>query len=139
MNHSLQQFNEIWINLAAAYRAAAAKLGVTENVLWILYALRESQGTLPQRRLCDVTALPKQTLNSALRKLETEGYLEQHIGEDRRTRLVQLTEKGNKLAARTADRLMEQEMQALHALTPAEQTAMFAALRTFTKHMQAPA
>ena len=60
--------------------------------------------------LCDVSFQPKQTANSALKKLETEGYIELSVTEsNKKNKVVTLTEKGEKLAQQTADKILAAE------------------------------
>ena len=60
------------------------------------------------QNVCRQSGLSKQTVNSALRKLETEGfvYLESVSSKNKR---VCLTETGKRLGERTAGRLIEAE------------------------------
>ena len=58
-----------------------------------------------------LSGISKQTINSAIRKLETEEivYLEKHNG---KTKMVCLTEKGKSFAEQTAAKLLETECNA---------------------------
>ena len=55
-----------------------------------------------------MTGIPKQTINSALRKLEKEGFLHLETAGRRRKRVV-LTESGKRLAEKTAGQMLRME------------------------------
>lgn len=74
----------------------------------ILYALCELGSPASLRAVCESTGLSKQTVNSALRKLEADGilYLEPSGARSKR---VCLTEAGLRVADATAGRLIRLE------------------------------
>lgn len=135
MNSALQEFNDILMELFGVYRRIAATLEVSESELWILYEMHSEAGPVLQRELIERTGLPKQTINSTLRKMEAAGYIEQKAGSDRRTRAVSLTEKGRGLANNTAGRLIEAEMAALHALGESNRRILFDGIRRYTREI----
>lgn len=64
------------------YHQAALKLGLSDSVLFVLYPVYENDGRCPLNDIRKATNISKQTLNSAMRKLEHEDiiYLEQNGG-----------------------------------------------------------
>ena len=119
MKKMLFAYNSILKEMDEVYRNAVKALGLGDCAFWILYTLREG-GEMTQRKICDTVYMPKQTVNSALKKLEDGGFLELRTGKDRRSKQVRLTEKGVSLAERTADRVMLAECEALSELSEAE-------------------
>ncbi len=102
----MQRFNLLMSEIDTAYHDAALKLGMSDSVMLVLYTLCFCGG---ECMLGDITSgASKQTINSALRKLESEGivYLETFEG---RKKKVYLTEKGRQLAKDTAFRIIEAE------------------------------
>lgn len=83
--------------ITSLYHEAAIKIGISDTVLNILYVLCEKDGQCLQSDIFRLTGISRQTINSAIRKLEKDGlaYLEQ--GEGRNTRVC-LTEKGQNFA-----------------------------------------
>lgn len=79
--------------ITSLYHEAAVKMGISDTVLNILYVLCERGNQCLQSDIFRLTGISRQTINSAIRKLEKDGlaYLEQ--GEGRNT-MVCLTEKG---------------------------------------------
>lgn len=106
-------------DLDALYHQAALKLGLSDSVMFVLYLLYEKQGKCALGSICRETSISKQTLNSALRKLEGEGilYLEQSGG---RTKSACLTEKGRAFVSRTVARLFNAECSAFQGWSEGE-------------------
>lgn len=96
------------LEIDSLYHEAAFKLGVADSVLWILYTI-SLQGE--KSRLHDIivfSGLSKQTVNSALRKLEKYEFIYlENI--DSRRKNVCLTEKGKDLAAKSSVIIMGME------------------------------
>lgn len=136
MEPTLREFNDIIMELFTAYRRIASRLDVTENELWILYELIAEEQGLLQRELCERLGLAKQTINSALQKMEAAGHIQQKPGSDRRTKEISLTPAGREQAERTAGWLMRAETAALEAMGPQKCQAMFKGLREYTHELR---
>lgn len=112
MNHSIsremKRYNHLLGELDAAYHGIALKLGLTDSALIILYTICNKGEQCPLSEICRYSGLSKQTVNSAIRKLEDEGilYLEKCGA---RNKTVCLTDAGKSLAERTALRLLNME------------------------------
>ena len=65
-------FNRETKKLDDVYRSAAKSCGVSECAFWILYTLRVEEKPFTQAEICEFLIEPKQTVNSALKKLEAE-------------------------------------------------------------------
>lgn len=119
----MAEFNSLWMEQNEIYRRAAKNFGISESVFWILYSLTEAGGTLRQSVISAMTCLPKQTTNSALKKLEpTEITMCESTS--RRCKDVTLTEKGREAAERTAARIIIAEHSAMEELSPEEPGAV---------------
>ena len=106
INAQMKRFNFLMSEIDTAYHDAALKLGMSDSVMLVLYTLCSCGG---ECMLGDITSgVSKQTVNSALRKLESEGivYLEAFEG---RKKKVYLTEKGRQHAGDTVLRVIEAE------------------------------
>lgn len=128
----LWEYNTIFKENDEVYRCAAKTLGISDCSLWILYTLRTEQEAITQKEICEAFYYPKQTVNSALKKLENEGYIALTEMKDRRSKKITLTESGKKLAARTADKLIEAELAAMSELTDEEQKRFIELFRKYT-------
>ena len=59
--------------ITSLYHEAAVKIGISDTVLNILYVLCEKEGQCLQRDIFRLTGISRQTINSAIRKLERDG------------------------------------------------------------------
>ena len=92
------EYNRILKENDELYRSAVKTMGLPDCAFWILYTLRESSETLTQSDVCYTLYQPKQTVNSALKKLADGGYIVLSEQKDRRSKPLSLTEKGQSLA-----------------------------------------
>ena len=112
-DQALMAYNKEMKKLDDLYRSAAKNCGMAECAFWILYTLRVEEKSFTQAEICEFLVEPKQTVNSALKKLVAEGYLALSAGTDQRSKLVRLTPKGDQLARERVDRIPEAEAAAL--------------------------
>lgn len=115
----VQRINCLSNELEMIYHQAARKLGVSDSILCVLYMIYEKGDGCLLYDICMESGISKQTINSAIRKLEDEQilYLKQDKGKKKR---IFLTEKGNDYAEKTAARLYEAESLAFGELSEEE-------------------
>ena len=96
-----KEFSLLSSEIDSLYHEAAFKLGVSDSVMWILYAISLKGDRCSLRDIVILSGISKQTINSALRKMEKDEiiYLENI---DPRRKNVCLTEKGKNLASRSS-------------------------------------
>ena len=104
----LRRYNHLFAETEATYHEISLKLGLSDSALKILYTICNEGDRCLLSQICRLSGLSKQTVNSAIRKLETEGilYLEKAGS---KSKMVCLTEPGRDLAGRTALRLLNTE------------------------------
>lgn len=132
----MEQFNALWKEQNEIYSAAAKRFGLSDSAMWTLYFLRLSGGSCSQKEICSNMFQPKQTVNSAVKQLESRGYVRLANGDDRRCRLVTLTPEGEQLAQRTSDRVITAERQAIAELPPDEQRQLIDLLRKYNQKLR---
>ena len=66
----LREYNDSLKAIDDTYRAAARRFGLPECAFWILYTLRVERAPLTQSEICALQYQPKQTVHSALKRLE---------------------------------------------------------------------
>lgn len=132
LTQRLYEYNTIIKENDELYRGVARTLGLPDCAFWILYALRESAQVLTQSEICNAMYQPKQTVNSALKKLEADGYIALLEMNDRRSKQIHLTEEGQRLAEKTVDRVVAVEAQAMAGLTVQEQEDFIRLFRKYT-------
>lgn len=108
MPEEMKKFNYLSSEIDAAYHEAAQRLGLSDSAMQILYAICNHGEQCLLNDICKLSGTSKQTINSALRKLEAAGavYLETAAG---RKKTVCLTENGKELVRRTVARLIHVE------------------------------
>lgn len=105
-NEEIGSFNFLMSKIDVVYHEVALRLGITDSSMLILYALCSNNG---ECMLGDIiSGASKQTINSALRKLEADKiiYLETFNG---RKKKVYLTEKGKEFVKDTVLRVIKVE------------------------------
>jgi len=112
-------FNSLWNEIGVAYHEVALKLGLSDSAMMILYSICSNGNECLLSDIVSSTNISKQTVNSALRKLETDGiiYLEL-VG--LRKKKVCLTEKGEGLVKDTVCKLISVENSIYNSWTEEE-------------------
>ncbi|MCD7872363.1 MAG: winged helix-turn-helix transcriptional regulator [Clostridiales bacterium] len=126
------EFNKIIKENDELYHEAAKKFGLPDCAFWIIYSLRDCDSYLTQSEVCNIIYQPKQTVNSALKKLEREGYIEFESASTRRSKYIRLTPLGIAFSRKTIDRVIALEQKALSGLSEAEQNAFMELFRKYT-------
>lgn len=108
----LRRFNRLVGETDAVYHELANRLGLSDSAFQILYTLRAEDGACPLRDICAFSGLTKQTVNSALRKLEAEGSVTTESS-GARHKTVTLTPRGAELAEKTVAKVIEIENEIL--------------------------
>ena len=111
LDEMIAQINCLTEEVGSLYHQAAVRLGVSDSVLFVLYMLHTNGGQCMLSEIYKLSGISKQTINSAIRKLEQEKMvvLEKYNG---KAKLVRLTEAGKQRAEQTAGRLFEAERTA---------------------------
>ena len=105
----VDQYTYLAGEINALYHEASVKMGISDSIQNILYVICERrENRCLQSEISRLTGISRQTINSAIRKLEKDEivYLEQGKG---RNTIVCLTEKGKKFALEKVYPLFEVE------------------------------
>lgn len=114
------------------YHRLAVYYGMSDSNLWVLYSLYLSEHACTPMELAKTWSLPKQTVHSALKALEKNGYIcMQPSPDNKKNRLVLLTEAGKKLAERVTVPVIAAERRAFACLGEEEQQQL---IYLMTKH-----
>lgn len=114
----IKRYNHLIGEIDAVYHEMSLKLRVSDSVMAILYTICDCGDCCLLQEISRRSGISKQTINSAIRKLEREGavYLEPAGGKNKS---VCLTETGKRLAGQTAAQIIAAE-NALFASWPEE-------------------
>lgn len=120
MTTELKHLNYLTSEIDAAYHEAARKLGLSDSTMMVLYATCNNGGSCLISDICKISGTNRQTIHSAIRRLEADGliYLEDGGG---RKKKVCLTEKGMDRSKNGVARLAELENDILASWPEADQ------------------
>lgn len=118
-SEKLHRINYLGAEMDALYHQASLRLGVSDSVMRALYTVYDNGGTCLLSDIYKQSGISKQTVNSAIRKLEGEEilYLEQENGRGKR---VHLTEKGKDYVEGNVARLYAAECEVFASWTDKE-------------------
>lgn len=108
VSKELKRHNHLITEIEGVYHEMALKLGLSDSAMAILYTICNQGESCLLQDICRQSGLSKQTINSALRKLEAENVLYLEMAGSRNKNVV-LTESGKALARRTALQLIQIE------------------------------
>lgn len=135
----LRRFNYLVGEIDKLYHAAALKLGLSDSAFAVLYALC-CEGRCGISEVCHLTGMSKQTVNSALRKLEADGIVKLEAVDGRKKQLS-LTVKGSRLTSKTAAKVIEAENRVFAGWTEKDRAEYLRLtenyLRDFKKEVEA--
>ncbi len=113
----------------ALYRRVYSHFGLSSCELWIFYYLLLTAQGITQKDMCQQMFFPKQTINSAVSNLVKKGMLTlEESPDNRKNKIINLTEDGKKAAQETAQKLLQAEIKATEKLGP-EKTAIYNQVR----------
>ena len=120
----------------ALYDEYAKRHGMLMKTLLVLNALFYAKEGMTQAEICKRTFQSKQTVNSIIRKLWTDHYVAiTEMAEDRRNKVVEMTEAGRAYCEKTVRHITWAEDAAMSMFTPEEQKLLIDLSRTFTKNL----
>ena len=105
---ALKRINHLISELEQIYHQYALKYKISDSVFIILYTLSVEGGECALSDIVLLSGLPKQTVNSAIRKMEEEEIIFLSENGKRRKNVV-LTEKGREKAEKSVVKLIEIE------------------------------
>lgn len=122
LSAEMKQFNYLSSEITATYHDAAVKMGLSDSAMMVLYAICNHGEECLINDIVRLSGISKQTINSALRKLERADivYLRNFSG---RKKKVCLTENGKALAKSTVCKIIEIENEIFHSWSKDEREA----------------
>lgn len=128
----VQEYNRMYKELDDLYHEIALGIGMSDGEFSALYAISSLGDGCLQRDICREVYVSKQTINSAVRKLEKNGilYLEEKRGRDKK---IFLTEEGKDLVAAKIIPVVEMENAVFAEMEPDERTEL---LRLSQKYIE---
>ena len=120
--HYLQlgAYNHLAGEINALYHEAAVRAGISDSVQNILYVVCSRDGRCLQSEISKLTGISRQTINSAIRRLEQDGIVTVEPGKGRNT-VICLTERGAAFAETRIQPLFAMENRIWSEWTEEEQ------------------
>ncbi|MBE1284977.1 MAG: MarR family transcriptional regulator [Rhodobacteraceae bacterium] len=129
--HLIRRLNQISVALFADHMARAG-LTLTPVQYSALCALRDYPG-IDQATVAGLVAYDRATLGKVIDRLEDRGLIERTVSSnDRRARVLHLTEAGAHLLRQAHDPVQTAQPEILSGLSPAEQEQFIALLQKTT-------
>lgn len=116
----LIEFNRLTREINEVYHNVSSKLGISDSAFIILYALVELGDGCRQADIVKAYCVNKQTINSSVKKLQKEGYIELRAskGLDRN---IFVTPKGEKIIEEKIYPIFEIENSIINEFSNEEQ------------------
>lgn len=129
------EINGAFDEMDRLYARVAAKARLSESAFDILYALSAYGDGCTQKELCERCWTGKQTVNSSVKRLVTQGIVSLEPGHGRET-LVVLTPAGRALVKEKIDPFVQAEAAAIGALGDEEQRMLLHLLSKMTRSLR---
>ena len=120
----------------ALYDAYAKRNGIRMNTFLVLNVLFYAKGGLTQHDICEKTFQSKQTVNLIIKNLLEISYITVvEVPENKRTKIVRMTETGRAYCEKVVRHITWAEDTAMSMFSPEEQKQLIELSRTFTKNL----
>lgn len=134
LKKQIEAMNQQTKELAALYRNAAGRSGVSDNEFWVWYALLVLGGEYSQQDICGLWSLPKQTVNSVINGLAKRGLVSlEAVPGTRNRKLICPTEAGRQYGEALVMEVYSAELRALTRMTEADRETY---LRLMDRYIQ---
>ena len=121
----LALFNQLYKEMDEIYHQYAKRQGISDTALWLLYSLYEDGAGYTQRELCSAWHYPPQTINSALKNLVNQGYIQlKPVEGNQKNKRIVLTEAGNEMMQEIISPLIQAEKRTFQRLEKSERDTL---------------
>lgn len=103
LNQCDKELDEIYHNYALKYN-------LSDAALWVMYAIYEANGNITQADISNFWFFRRQTINTALKNLEQQGFINLiSTPDNRKSKQIKFTDKGNEMLKKVIFPLLEAE------------------------------
>ena len=136
IDRMVEDFGNTQHDISAAYEEYARSKGLSYTTFYIMNIIACSNNCT-QNQICQHTFLPRQTVNSVIKNLLHDGYIElrQNI-EDKRTKEIRYTEKGRKYIQTIIPQIRQAEYQALQMIEESERKILIDAAQKYAEYFR---
>ena len=129
------RLNKSYNELNGLYHDISMKLGLSDSESMVMYMLYDVQEALTQSDIVKATGLSKQTLNSAIRKLEKgEIILLEKLNE--KSKKIVMTDKGRIIIAQKIKPLVDMEDRVLDSWTEEDRLKYLELIEKFKEQFE---
>ena len=131
------EYYRLWRELTSSYSEYAKAVGMSYSSLFALNVIFDNPKTCTQKLICEVTFLPKQTVNAII-----TGFLKQGLitltesATDRRNKFIHLTKQGKKYAEGVIPQIEKAENDAMRRLNENQRTALLENATRYANHFR---
>jgi DNA-binding MarR family transcriptional regulator len=118
--HLIRRAHQISV---AAFMECTKSYGLTP-VQYATLTVADSYPGIDQRSLASMVAFDRSTIGDVIQRLEQRGLLRRENGEDRRTKLVFLTDEGGEVLEAMDELVLESQVRILQPLSDGEQVIL---------------
>lgn len=105
------------------------------STLAVLCEIYNAATPLTQKQVCEITHLPKTTVNAIIKEFVKQQYVElQPLATDRRRKGILLTKDGRAYAQPIVERMSKSELQAFNSLDAQTVSVLIDGLKTYQQH-----
>lgn len=134
MEVKYREMNIILENIDVYYHEAAQKFGLSDAEFDVLYIMFQSDEYIPQKRIYQETGKSRSTINSAVKKMESEGILKLKALDGKSVQ-VKLTDKGKEFANNTVAKVVEIENKIYDSWSEEDKKTMLRLNRNFMEQL----
>lgn len=132
----LKTFNSLYYQQVSIYSNLIKKNGLTDTYYQILYVIRNDICLPYANKIVDYTCVPKQTINSAIKKMESEGLIKLIKEEKSKNKKIVLTEKGDKYCEETIDKIINLELKMFEKISNEECDKYFKTIKKMNDELE---
>lgn len=133
---NLLSYHRTYKNIEDLLYEYISKYDLSETSFWIIYFVFTRKQLYTQSDLCKIWNDTPQTINSSLKKLESDGYVDLTvIPNNKKNKYVSLTSKGLKLATELVVPFNEAESKAFYGLSDEEQDSLVSVIDKLYNNM----
>ncbi len=115
------------------YEQYARVMGINNTAMYIFFLIYQSN-TISQKDICEITKIPKQTVNTVVKEYQRKRFIEAVPGkEDRRQKDLHLTQTGMEFCNKLLPPVIEAERRAFEHLSKSKQEQL---LKLFDEYNQ---
>ena len=133
--NQVKRINYLHSEINNVFHELSQSMGLSDSVSCILYTICNYGDSCLLSDIINMTGIPKQTVNSALRKLEGEGYLQLQTTQTRHKKVV-LTEAGKLLTQKTAEQMIRMENEIYASWTEEERELHLTLTQRYLDHLK---